>query len=347
MTEITLKPESIHTVPTDPGMAWVPDAIVAIDAPPDSETDPLPEAQWPRQDARAGVYGAVTPNVVARPGGGYRMYYTQILPRPGFPAGANDYDNATTRILSAVSPDGSIWTPEAGVRLSPSQDGADVLRVVSPEVVPIPGAGGRLRMYYESCTAANLKDSTLRSAVCDDAGLAWTPEPGVRLGGGDETFIAPRVVFLDDGRCRLYAGERGRGVVSAVSTDGGITFTQEPGVRIEPDGPGDAVAPFATEILRIEGAGYRMYYAQYSTPNRATIHGAVSDDGLVWRKDMKPAIAPRGTGFDAVKSSEMCLMCLPGHDGQPTRYRMFYEACDGTCPGARGVWRIVSATTVD
>jgi len=51
---------------------------------------------------RTGLCGAVSPRVVALASGGYRMYYTQILPRAGFRAGANDYDNATSRILSAT-----------------------------------------------------------------------------------------------------------------------------------------------------------------------------------------------------------------------------------------------------
>jgi len=76
------------------------------------------------------------------------MYYSQVLPREGFPAGLNDYDNATTRILSATSPDGSVWTGEPGVRLSAEQGGAGALRVVSCEVVPAIDAPDQLRMYY-------------------------------------------------------------------------------------------------------------------------------------------------------------------------------------------------------
>ena len=123
MIDLSLSPSAsplVHAVPTDPGTSWAKDAAVVVDAPPDGEVDPLPEAQWPPQAVRTGVYGAVSPRVITLPGGGYRLYYTQILPRPGFPAGANDYGNATTRILSVRSPDGSAWTPEPGVRLEAS-----------------------------------------------------------------------------------------------------------------------------------------------------------------------------------------------------------------------------------
>ena len=95
----------VHTVDADPGTLWSKDVAVAINAPPDSDTSPRPEATWPSEARRTGVCGVVSPRVLALPGGGYRMYYSQMLPRPGHPAGANDYDNASTRILSACSQD--------------------------------------------------------------------------------------------------------------------------------------------------------------------------------------------------------------------------------------------------
>ena len=68
--------EKSHTVATDPGIAWTKDEAVAIDAPPDHDTNPAPEARWPPDAARTGLCGAVSPNVVPLPGGRYRMYYT-------------------------------------------------------------------------------------------------------------------------------------------------------------------------------------------------------------------------------------------------------------------------------
>jgi hypothetical protein len=344
MDELQSKFSPPHVVATDPGTSWAKDPEPAIDAPPDQEVDPAPEAQWPAAAPRTGVYGAVTPNVVALPDGGYRMYYTQILPRPDFPVGANDYSNSTTRILSAASPDGSTWTPEPGVRLGPQEGGAGEFRVVSPEVVPLPAGG--YRMYYECCPGQQTETSTLRSAVSED-GLAWTVEPGVRLGGlllgGKEvSFSAPRVVFLDDGRWRLYCSWQGQGIISALSDDGGINFTPEPGLRITPGNTYDIHTAFAPEVLRIEGGGYRMYYAGYSAPNRAYVLDAISDDGFGWFKNGKPVVAPGGP-LDGAKCSEMCVMALP----EPGRYRLFYEACDGTAVDERGVWRICSATSTE
>ena len=342
-TQPNQSPLSHHAVAVDPGTSWVKDAKKAIDAPPDGENAPAPEAQWPSIAPRTGVCGAVTPNVVPLADGGYRMYYTQILPRPGFPAGADDYDNSTTRILSATSQDASTWIPEAGVRLGPREGGAGAFRVVSPEVVPLADGSGRMRMYYECSPGPQSRDSTLRSAVSADAGLTWTVEPGVRFGEPDQSFNAPRLVFLEDGRCRLYCSLREAGIVSALSEDGGLNFVREPGLRIARGGAYDTLTAFAPEVLRIEGAGYRMYYAGWvaapEVPAGSKYHGRIfsasSQDGLEWTKEQGICI-DNGGRWDAAKASEPCVIDLP--DG---RFRMFYEACD-----MEGRWRIASATAV-
>ncbi|MDB5334933.1 MAG: hypothetical protein JWN70_552 [Planctomycetaceae bacterium] len=334
----------VHSVATDPGLSWTKDAAVAIEVPPDAERDPRPETHWSAESPRTGVYGVVSPRVIALPGGGYRMYYSQILPRPGYPAGANDYDNSTTRILSASSEDGERWLPEPGVRLSPQVGGAGEFRVVSSEVVPV-GDGRRLRMYYECCAGPQSVTNSIRSAVSTDGGLEWTPEPGVRWQAAGRNFSAPRIVFLDDGRCRLYCLERGRGIISAVSDAAGLVFESEPGLRIAQDGTYDSHAAFASDILRVANLGYVMYYAGYSQSNRAYILRAVSDDGLTWHKAAEPVISPGPGGLDGAKCSEMCVIRLPHREGAAPRYRMFYEACDGSAKDERGVWRIASATT--
>ena len=335
----------VQTVVTDPGVAWVKDTSWVVDAPPDDAVRPEPEATWPASGARTGLCGAVSPRAIALPGGGYRLYYTQILPRLGAAAGAVDYGNATSRILSAFSDDGVSWTPEAGVRLSAAQGGAGEYRVVSSEVVPVLHGSGRLRMYYECATGPLSVPNSIRSAISEDGGLGWTPEPGVRWGNGEGNFMAPRILFLPDGRIRLYCCERGRGIVSAVSDGDGLNFTEEPGVRIAPGGRFDTQVAFAPEIMHLAGVGYLAYYAGYSASNRAQILRAWSDDGLVWRKELRPAIAPDGRGLDAVKCSEMCVLHLPTATGRGTRYRTLYEGCDGTAPGERGVWRVLGATS--
>ena len=329
-----------HTVSNDPGTIWAKDTKPAVDTPPDGETDPAPESAWPASAARTGIYGVVTPHVVPAASDGWRMYYTQILPRPGYPAGANDYDNATTRILSATSAEGVTWSPEAGVRLTASQGGAGDYRVVSPEVVPLTDGSERLRMYFECNPGAQSVASSIRSALSDDGGTTWAVEPGERFSAGG-SYNSPRIIFLDDGRWRLYCSDRGVGIVSAISEDGGVTFEREAGERIVPTTSYEAMTTFAPEVLRITGGGYRMYFAGYSAMDCAHVLSATSEDGLHWDKEPEPVIAPGGP-LDRSKCSEMCVMPIETNDGPA--FRMFYEACDGTAPDERGVWRIISAT---
>ncbi len=333
----------VQTVEVDPGRSWTKDAAVAIDAPPDSDINPRPEATWPREASRTGLCGAVSPRAIALPGGGFRMYYSQMLPRVGHPAGANDYDNASTRILSAYSKDGYHWVPESGVRMSPQEGGAGDFRVVSSEVVPV-ADGSQWRMYFECCSGPQTVTNSIRSAISLD-GLKWTMEPGVRVESEGHNFASPRILFLEDGSCRLYLFDRGQGIVSLVSKDG-LEFELEPGVRIAQDGAHDALCAFACEIVRVAGDGYVMYYAGYGSALRADILRAVSSDGLHWKKESDPVIAPGPGGWDAVKSSEMCLIPIRATAKGPAHYRIFYEACDGTSPNARGVWRIAAATSV-
>ncbi|MBN80094.1 MAG: hypothetical protein CMJ70_08140 [Planctomycetaceae bacterium] len=344
LTRAATSPGAVQTVPVDPGIVWQPEVTLAIDAPPDEQPAPFPEAEW-TGGIRSGLCGAVAPRVLRLPSGSYRMYYSQILPRPGFPEGANDYDHASTRILSATSVDGLHWQPEPGVRLTPQAGGAGDFRVVSSEVVPIQGQRGGLRMYYECCAGPQAEQNSIRSAVSEDGGLCWIPEPGVRLSAPGENYMAPRIVLLAEGGLRLYCCRRGHGIISALSTDGGLTFQQEAGVRIAPGDQWDQGTAFAPEIVRIAGAGYRMYYAGYSTAGRADILTATSDDGLRWEKQVRPVLSPGGGPWDAAKCSEMCLLRLPDREVEGPRYRMVYEACDGTAPGCRGVWRVASATS--
>ena len=93
-----------------------------------------------------------------------------------------------------------------------------------------------------------------------------------------------------------------------------------------------------------------MYYGAYPDMNvgnspeeltRACILSAVSEDGLEWQLEPEATITPGGK-HDAAKVSEMCVIAIPASDGLE-RYRMFYEAADGTAPRSRGVWRILAA----
>jgi hypothetical protein len=312
----------VHWVPSDPGTRWVKDPGIVIAAPDDS-----------------GEWKALTPNVVAVPGGGFRMYYT--VSGPG-----RDYGPTRAVILSAFSSDGSSWEPEPGVRLAPHGPDASV-RVVCPDVIPLsPADGGGWRMYFEG-QPADPRASVILSARSAD-GLAWEPEPGIRF-GGPRRDGSPRCVYVSDDagaavRYRLYfhsyshplriAPDAENHIVSAVSGDG-LSFVEEPGVRIAQEGPLQTFAVYAPEVLRLGDGSWRMYYAGWQMdPVRGRIFSARSSDGVSWVRDPEINL-DFGGRYDTEKCSEPCVIQLP--DG---RYRMFYEASD-----EHAVWRILSATS--
>ena len=222
--------------------------------------------------------------------------------------------------------------------MSPQAGGAGEYRVVAPEVVPIPDGSGRWRIYFECCPGTQAEASTIRSALSTD-GLEWTMEPGDRLGGHGGSFNAPRVLTLDDGRCRMYCSDQVEGIVSAVSEDGGYSFSLEPGRRIVRETAYEAHVAYAPEVLDIEGGGYRMYYAGYRDPTFTSILTAVSDDGLTWHKGTEPVILPGGP-YDAVKCSEMAVIRLPQVGG-----RRPDTACSGRDATARGPTTVASGAS--
>ena len=140
--------------------------------------------------------------------------------------------------------------------------------------------------------------------------------------------------------------QRGVGIVSAISSDG-MAFELEPGPRF----PGD-VSTFAPDLVVLPDGRYRIYFVA-NVSDRPTMQGggqhlmtALSDDGLTWERAAEPVLSPGGT-WDRAKSSELCVFPLPAGAGETAGYGMVYEGCDGTTPNARGVWRVVAATSAD
>jgi hypothetical protein len=101
-------------------------------------------------------------------------------------------------------------------------------------------------------------------------GSSWIKEEGIRIRGG-----VPYVIAMPEGGYRLYYC-RGGGIYSAVSRDG-LTFTEEPGVRVT-----QGCDP---TIVELEDGGYRMYYKVELDMDTHVIHSALSSDGLTWVKE--------------------------------------------------------------
>ena len=313
----TMWATSVHYHETDPGTQWTKDAAPAIDV------NPLGAAK-----------GALTPNVVALAGGGYRMYYTGFAPG----VTSDDHDG---HILSASSRDGSVWTHDPGVRIDLHGPHA-TLRTLCPDVVPVPGGG--YRMYYEARSPAA---PTVILSAASENGLDWELEDGVRVGDGEWSYGTPRCVYFptDGGLLyRLYfhhysfpmvsgLGARNH-IVSAVSSDG-LDFEIESGVRVAQETDRETYAVYSPDVVRLGDGTFRMYYAAWAEGIDGGVFTAVSDDGVGWTKSPESLIDLDGT-LDCDMVSEPCVIELA--DG---RSRLFYEAKD-----AEGRARILSATSL-
>jgi hypothetical protein len=115
--------------------------------------------RWEREPGvRLSGRSIVDPDVVALPGGGYRMYFTSLEPPPGAQPGGD-----LPSVYSAWSSDGLAFEREPGVRLRDAS---------ATSTVPLPEGG--FRTYYHPFTAGIL------SARSPD-GLNFEPEPGERV----------------------------------------------------------------------------------------------------------------------------------------------------------------------
>jgi hypothetical protein len=161
--------------------------------------------------------------------------------------------------------------------------------------------------------------------ICTSHGVFLEPPAfGVVIG---EPLADPTTAVLDDGRIRLYAYAQGIGIVSAVS-DNGLTFTEEPGVRI----PGiEAGQP---RVWRLPDGRWRLYVSKMME-----IASFTSEDGLIFTKDSGNRLTAEAAGLPAISSPAIVEV-------ESGRWRMYYStlAMPGTGPGGK---RSGSATSID
>ena len=203
--------------------------------------------------------GSGMPRVVAHPAGGWRLFFT-----------------SGSGIRSAVSTDGLTFTVENGFRITAeaagfttgttagATSGATVVRL----------ADGRYRMYFSDLPRPGDPPGghRIKSAVSSDQ-LAWTVEPGVRIGPGaavlTETAEHPFALPNADGSVTLYYGKftgggsaSTEGLYHSTSTDG-LTFEQE---------TYDVFFGNDPDAIRLADGTLLMYYGQFDPQVGGTIN---------------------------------------------------------------------------
>lgn len=166
--------------------------------------------------------GSGMPRVVARPGGGWRIFYT---------SGGG--------IRSAGSADGLTFTVEAGVRITAEAAGFGNTTAGATSGATLTRlTDGRYRMYFSDLPRPGDPPGghRVKSALSTDQ-LTWTVEAGVRLGPGasalTESAEHPFALANPDGSVTLYYGKfsgpgsaQAEGLYESTLTDG-LTFAQE------------------------------------------------------------------------------------------------------------------------
>jgi hypothetical protein len=181
--------------------------------------------------------------------------------------------------------------------------------------------------------------SMLPPQIKAETGDIWMKEDGLRLdvlpGSLESVAVAPgSVITMPDGRLRMYyQGSEGVDVriFSAVSSDGGITWTRE-GLRL------DVLPPLEAEVsspwvIKLSDNSLRMYYAGFGGN---CLFSAISTDGLSWtREGIRLDLGAAGSYDDEKLLAPRVIPLLGGG------FRMYYTGFDGT------YYRILSAASSD
>ncbi len=150
---------------------------------------------------------------------------------------------------------------------------------------------GRYRLYGDRVPATTVPPINQLISFISNDGLVFGEEPGVRL----ETKMGiTHVIRTQEGLYRAYftdftvdlGPDMGASAVSsAISTDGGLTFSIEPGERLTYSGSGYEAKGFGqARVLLLADRTYRMYYQAIGT-DYSRILSAVSTDGLSWSRE--------------------------------------------------------------
>jgi predicted GH43/DUF377 family glycosyl hydrolase len=161
------------------------------------------------------------------------------------------------------------WTKESGLR---------VPGAVSTSCIKL--ANGSYRIFYPS-------ENGIKSSISTD-GLNFVPEDGFRIKAGsagayDVNGAKDPDVVTETGFWRMYYTAIGpdnkHRVMSATSSDG-LTWTKEPGLRINYSASYDQLADVPS-VVKVSANSYKMYFV-YDWYGDNSIKGATSTDGLNW-----------------------------------------------------------------
>ncbi len=188
---------------------------------------------------------------------------------------------------------------------------------------------GRWRTLFTGATK-------IHSAISLD-GLAMTIEPGIRVDPSGPGGLGPlalaaaiKLFRLPDNKIRAYFFSI-NGMYSALSSDDGLTFSIEPGVRLPAAAIGDTYLSGGS-IVEVSSGHWRMYFGGLAR----TVLSASSTDLLTWTVDAGVRIGP-GTTLPR-PSDHPCAIKNP--DGSVS---VFYFHGPGATGAPGGIYLATSA----
>ena len=130
-----------------------------------------------------------------------------------------------------------------------------------------------------------------------DPGLHWEKDAQIAIDLDSpldsQKILTPNVVKLPDGGYRMYYTGYGPGrpveesqgyILSAFSEDA-VTWTKEPGVRVDVHEPYAAKRALCPDVIPLPGGRWRMYFEAWPENGPGNILSAISHDGLQWEPE--------------------------------------------------------------
>ncbi|GAB6041821.1 sialidase family protein [Endothiovibrio diazotrophicus] len=235
--------------------------------------------------------------------GSFRTYFT---------------DGYHVDIFTATSADGLNWsTPEyiQGITAQ-NRDGDPVFH--APSVIRL--EDGSFLMAYQSTTegSGGTQSSTIYLATSTD-GVTFSgssTEPSVMPWSGGLEVRSPGLIQLDGTTLRIYYEDYFSKLRSALSTDGGASWTPEGEIGLS-GASGLYPSLDDPEIVRLASGEYRLYFAGTpvsevtdTTASRGDIYAATSTDGLNFTMEQGLQIA--GSASRRVSSPDVLTLSSGG-----------------------------------
>jgi hypothetical protein len=234
----------------------------------------------------------------------------------------------TTSTSTVRRSDGTYRTYYGGVRTASSVDGLSWGGFSDP-IRPSMGAFNRNPAIFQHSDGTwvlifeRVLDNVGRfyRATSSD-GVTFTENPATPVmepTASDRGFLSvPDIISIGGSTVRMYFVAGGDLSDSAVSSDGGVTWTREG--RITVSGLSGANWVVDPDVIQVSGGRYRMFFATGpdGQPGLMSkrVRSAISSDGRSFVLEPGDLIAPTGAGDDVVDPD---VVQLP--DG---RYRMYY-----------------------